>query len=63
MAVRNRIDQALTNLRNVSGARDLIRAFSESAKYENGKAAEGVVIAAANGRWSFKAINPNYKEA
>ena len=41
---------------------DELRYIASSVKYINGKPAEGVVISSLNGDWSFKVINPDYKE-
>lgn len=40
---------------------DAIRMVSDSARYENGMQAEGVVFRSINSDWSFKAISLNYK--
>lgn len=42
---------------------DGLRKLASEQVYPNGKAAEGIVISAEDGSWSFKVINPDYKEA
>ena len=39
-----------------------LRECADSAVYPNGKPAEGIVVKAADGSWSFKVLNLNYKD-
>ena len=41
---------------------DELRLIASQVKYINGKPAEGVVISSLNGDWSFKVINPEYRD-